>query len=494
MPSSLPVSRLIRVSINLTPAGAQAQNLSSLLLLGTSAVLDSVERFRSYPSLDAVAQDFLTSSQEYMAAALWFQQAPQPTELKIGRWFAAAGSGVLRGAPLSAAEQAIDNFDAVASGGFTYTLNGGSATNVTGINLSTATNLNQVASLITAALTGAVMVWNANYSRFELTSSATGDTSAVSFLTAPGSGTDISTLLGMRSTSSGAYRAQGVAAEEAIDVVQMFNENYGQDWYAVVVPSADNADHLLISEYIEATDTKHLYGITTQEAGVLVAATTSDIAYQMKELDRDKTVVQYSSSNPYAIVSLLGRILTVDYTGNATTITLAYKDQPGITPESLNTVQADSVRSKCCNAFLRFNNDTAIILNGVVSSGNFVDEITGMDWLAIALQTALYNLLYTTPTKIPQTDAGTNMLVTTAEAVCDQAVVNGLLGPGVWQSAGFGTLVTGEFLPKGYFVWAQRMADQNPVDRAARRSPTIQIAAKLAGAIHEVSIAVSVNK
>lgn len=494
MAQSLPVSRLIKVAVSLTPTAAQAQNLSTLLILGTSPVIDTVERFRNYETIDAVAGDFGTSAAEYLAALLWFQQAPQPTNLKIGRWVNAAASGVLRGAPLSAAQQALSVFTAVTSGGFTYTKNGGSATNVTGLNLSSATNLNAVASLITAALTGAVMVWNSVFSRFELSSTTTGATSSISFLTAPGSGTDISAALGMLSSSSGAYRADGMAAETAVEAVTLFDQGYGQSWYATVVLGATNADHLAIAAYIEATNTKHVYGVTTQEGGALVASTTSDIAYQLKQLGCNKTFVQYSSSNPRAVVSLLGRILTVDYTGNNTTITLAYKKEPGIVAEALNSTQADSLKAKNCNAFLAFNNDTAILLNGVAVSGVFIDIVTGTDWLAVTLMTSLYNVLYTSTTKVPQTDAGTQLLVVTAEAVCAQAVINGLLAPGVWNSGGFGILKQNDLLVKGYYVYAPKVSSQNPADRAARKSVPIQVAAKLAGAIHEVSIAVTVNQ
>ena len=494
MPQSLPVSRLINVSVQLTPAGAQAQNLSTLLILGSSAVIDPVERYRDYASIDAVAADFGALAAEYLAALLWFEQTPQPTTLRIGRWAASATSGKLNGASLSAAQQLLTNFTAITSGGFTYTRNGGAATNVTGLNLSGATTLNGVAALITAALTGATMVWNAVYSRFELTSSTTGPTSTISFLTAPVTGTDISGLLGMLASSSGVYRADGVAAETALACVQLFDQSYGQAWYAAVVCGAVNSDHLAIAAYLEATNTKHLYGVTTQEAAVLVPSLTSDIAYQLKALDYDKTMVQYSSSNPYAVVSALARLLTVDYTGNATAITLMYKQQPGIVPEQLNVTQAGSVEGKNCNVFVGYNNDTAILQRGVAASGTFLDIVTGTDWMAVTIQNSVYNLLYTSTTKIPQTDAGTQLLTTTIEAVCAQAVTNGLLAPGVWNSNGFGLLKQGDFMPKGYYIYAPKVSTQNPTDRAARKSVPIQVAAKLAGAVHDVNIAVTVNQ
>lgn len=492
--NALPISRLIGVSVNLTPSAAQAQNLSTLLILGSSAVIDPVERFRDYSSIDAVAADFGNSAPEYLAALLWFQQTPQPSTLKIGRWLQTASQGKLNGATLSAAQQTLTNFTAITTGGFTYTKNGGAPINVTGINLSGAANLNAVAALITAALSGTTMVWNATYSRFELTSSTSGVGSSISFLTAPGSGADLSVLLGMRSTNSGAYVADGVASETAVAAVTLFDVNYGQSFYAVMVLGSVNSDHLACAAYIEATNTKHIYALTTQEAGTLVSNNTTDIAYQLAQLGYEKTMYQYDPVNPYAVASLAARALTVDYTGNLTAITLMYKQEPGIVPININASQADALKAKHCNAFVAYNNSTAIVQNAVMASGTFIDVITGTDWLAVTLQTALYNLLYTSTTKVPQTDAGTLLMLTTAEAVMAQAVVNGLVAPGTWQSGGFGQLAQGDYLPKGYYIYAPKVSAQNPSDRAARKSVPIQIAAKLAGAVHEISVAVSVNQ
>lgn len=492
--STLAVSRLIQVAVALTPSAAQAQNLSTLLILGPTAVIDSVERWREYNAMEEVALDFGSTSPEYLAAVLWFQQAPQPVTLKIGRWFQAAGTGGLRGAPLAATAQTLSNWTAITNGGFSYSRDNGVVTNVTGLNFSSAANLNAVASLIQAALTGVTVTWNSNFARFEMTSITTGASSAISFLGAPSSGTDISNDLAMRSVDSGAYVFPGMAAETALTATQYFADSFGQAWYALTICGASDSDHLVVAPYVEALGSKHLYGVTTQSAGVLVPSGTADIAYQLAQLKYNRTVVQFSSANPYAVVSLLARALTVDYTGNSTVITLMFKQEPGILAESLNGTQASSAQDKNCNLFVNYNNDTAIVQHGVVSSGVFLDIITGTDWLSVTLQNSLYNVLYTSTTKIPQTDAGVQVLTATCEAVCSQAVINGLLAPGVWNSGGFGVIHQGDFLPKGFYIYANPVGTQNQADRALRKAPPIQIAAKLAGAIHDIRVAVTVNQ
>lgn len=495
MPASqLSISRIVNVSVSLTPAGAQSQSLSNLLVLGTSAVLDTVERFRNYATLSQVAADFGTTAQEYLAAAKWFGQSPQPTKLIIGRWLNTAAAGGLRGGVVSAANQAMSVWNAITNGGFKYTKDGGAATNVTGLNFSAAANMNAVAAIIQAALTGVTCVWNASFARFELTSTTLGATSASGFLVAPTAGTDISGTMACLSTSGGAYVFTGSVAESALAAATLFDQTLGQQWYALNIPSAVNSDHLAVAGFIEGATNKHIYGLTTSDGGVLVAATTTDIAYQLQALGYQRTCTQYSSSDAVAVVSALARILTTDFTGSNTVITLKFKQEPGVVPESLNTTQVAAANGKNCNVFVTYNNATSILEQGVMANGAFVDIITGSDWLATTIQTAIYNLLYTSPTKIPQTDQGMQQLTTQVEAVCSQAVVNGLLAPGVWNSGGFGNLAQGDFMPKGYYVWCNRVSSQSQSDRAARIAVPIQVAGKLAGAVHSASVAITVNQ
>ena len=492
---SLPVSRVVAVSVALTPAGAQAQSLSNLLVLGSSNVIDTTERYRSYTQLSDVATDFGLVAPEYLAAQAWFGQSPQPTSLYVGRWAATAAQGGLRGATLSASQQAMTVWNAITTGSFKILKDGGAGVDVTGLNFSAAANLNAVAGIIQGAanMTGITCVWNAFYQRFEFQSATTGATSQIGFLAAPGSGTDIGLQLGCK-VGGGGYVYVGQALESAVACVALMDSMMGQQWYAVVVPTAVNADHLAIAGYIEGTNTKHIYGVTTADAGTLNTATTTDIGYQLQQLKYRRTATQFSSANGYAIVSAFGRILTTNFRGNATVMTLKFKQEPGVIAESLNSSQVAAAEAKNVNLFVNYNNSTAILEQGVMADGTFVDIVTGTDWLAVTIQQQVYNLLYTSVTKIPQTDQGQQLLNTAVEAVCSQGVTNGLLAPGVWNSNGFGTLNQGDPLPKGFYVYSAPVASQFQSDRAARLAMPIQVAAKLAGAIHSANVAIVVNQ
>lgn len=499
MAKGLAISGVVNVTINLAPIAAQYRNFGVGLIMGSSDVIDTNELIRQYANIKGVAQDFGTTAPEYLAAALYFSQTPQPAILYIGRWAQAATKGRLNCGVLTPAEQVMSNFTSVTSGALKISVDGVGPTDITGIDLSSATNLNGVASIlqtkISATFSGTTVVWDAVQGRFIIRSGTTGASSTVSYMTAPATGTSIINLL-KGSSSMASSPVAGIVAETALAAVGKLADVSSQ-WYglmfATATPPAD-ADYLAVAAYIEASSPSRIFGVNIIATTVLDNTITSDIGSQLQALGYKRTFCQYSSSSPYAVASLMGRAFTVDFEANNTTITLKFKQEPGVAAEYLTETQAATLRAKNVNVFIEYDNSTAIIQEGVMANGYFFDEVHGTDWLQNAIQTDVWNLLYTTPTKIPQTDDGMHQIVTRIEKVCGRAVNNGLLAPGVWDVQGFGQIKDGDFLPKGYYVYAPLVSTQSAADRAARKSVPIQVAAKLAGAVHSSNILVNVNR
>lgn len=491
---SLSVSDVVNVSVVLSPIAAATRNFGSLLILGSSPVIDTTERLRLYSSLDGVATDFGTTSQEYKAAALYFGQTPQPSVLYVGRWAQTATAAVLHGGVLTAAEKAIANFTAITSGGLRITIDG-TLKSLTGINLSAQTNLNGVASALTTALGGAgTVTWNASLGRFDVVSATTGTSSTITYATAPVSGTDISALLKLQTGQASAPVA-GIAAETLLSAVTTVADK-STDWYGLYVAATGvaDADVLAVAGFIEGTGNSRIYGVTIQNTQVLDSTVTNDLASQLKGLGYKRTFTQYSGNNAHAAASIFGRAFTVNFNGSNTTLTIKFKQEPGVTAEDITTSQAATLKAKNCNVFAAYQNGTAIVQEGVMVNGYFFDEVHGTDWLQNDVQTAIFNLLFTSTTKIPQTDQGINRILATIESRLAQAVVNGLVAPGVWTADGFGALNSGDTLTKGFYVYAPPVATQSTADRQARKAPVIQCGIKLAGAVHSVNTIINVNR
>ncbi|EMA1800169.1 DUF3383 domain-containing protein [Cronobacter turicensis] len=494
MPNGLSIQRVVSVQVSLAVRAASGRNFGALLVLGTSSVITAPEVMRLYQDIESVATDFGTSAEEYKAANLYFQQSPQPRDLYIGkltRNSTSATAGKLTGAVLSSSEQNLANFTAVTAGALKISINGTVST-ITGINLSTATNLAGVATAITAKLTGATVSWVAGSSQFVITSSTTGATSVIGIPTSAGTGTDIAPLLGIDSAHNPtAVNGQNASSSVLPSVTAALS--YSGDWYGLVIADTEMTDqeHIDVSALIGSASDSRVYGVTTSASAVLDATSTTDIAYKLKAAGYGRTFCQYSQV-PYAAASAFGRAFTVNFLGNNTTITLKFKQEPGIIAETITAQQADALKAKNCNVFARYANDTAIIQEGVMCNGDFFDERHGLDWLQNYVQNNLWNLLYTSTTKIPQTEAGITRLLSNVEQSLDQAVSNGLVAPGVWNGGDIGQITSGDTLTKGYYVYAQPLSSQAQADREARKSPVIQAAIKLAGAVHFADVQINV--
>ena len=618
----LNVSNFVSVGITLQPAPAQLPTLNVGAVIGGSNVIDVGQRIDFFDGIDEVgAAGFSTTSPEYLAAELYFEQDPQPQTLVIGRWAKSNTAGTLIGAPVAPPYTGIGAWATLSEASVDFTIDG-TARNLSAMDFTSQTSLNGVASVITSALSShGTMTFNGT--NFVLTSATSGSgaaasatvtftanvsaddtlvingqslefvaspsgaevgiggtaaetavllleflqnpanlvsypdlavctyslstsptlaltitydaigvagnaitlTASSSSLTLTGSGhlaggaapstvafatsgatEDIAGALGMLASSSGVRSIPGAAAETPVACVQALIDQFGTQFFAFAfadssaVPysspngsTISDAQHIAVFNLIQA-DQGHFYGATTQEGGCITLGDTSNLAYQAKQLGIQFGAVQYSSQNPYAVVSALARGVTVNYDGSNTTITFAWKQMPGVVPEALSQTQYQALQSFNCNAYVSVNNGTQIYWPGITPSGLFMDSLFNVVWFRDDLQNEVYNLNYESTTKIPQDDDGSHQVLTVLTGVCQQAVANAYLAPGQWNAGGFGALSEGDYLQKGYYIYAPPIASQTQAARSARESVPFQIAAKEAGALHQCNILVTVNQ
>lgn len=496
MSQGLSVGRLIRTTVNLSPLAAQRRGFGILLTLGDSDVVGATEMPLAFSSLESVAGTFGTSSPEYLEAAAYFGQTPRPQTMMIGRWVRVDAPAQLKCGVLNATEQLMTAWTSITTGSFKIIINGGPGVDITGLTFAAQTNLNGVASIINAAMVTASVPASCSWdgTRFVFTGTAVGAGETIGYLTNAATGTPIAAQLKGTSTTA-SVPIPGVDAEAPIDAaLRAANQSaqwFGLTFAATVQPTDDQS--IAVAGLIEGLDLERMYGVTITTTNVLDPLSTTDLAYRLKALLYKRTFTQYSA-NVHAAASFFGRAFSVNFNANRSTITMMYKQEPGIVAEFLTEAQAQTLKAKNCNVFVNYVNDTAIIQYGVVASGAYFDEIHGLSWFKDALQNAEYNLLYQSKTKIPQTDPGQNQLIATAAAACDEAVNNGLVAPGQWNADGFGQLSRGDYLKTGYYIWTSPLALQDQSQREVRVAPPLQIALKLAGAFQELDILVDVNR
>ena len=498
---SLSVNRIVNVTMSISPKAAQQRGFGTLCILGdTPNILQEGELFKSYSDAASVADDFGVDSPEATASQAYFAQSPQPQNLIVTTWNNAPSAGVITGGDIGGDLEPFKHADAE----FKIDIDGSERT-ITA-DLSSITNLDDLVNALKTPLSAYADIVKAG-NAVMLTSKTKGKASTFGFAK-KGSGTDISALLAL-TEAKGAIIVNGKDDAETIaECLNRILSDFGRSFYGLVLATKETVsdDQIVeVAQIIESAKNSHIFAVTTSDKSLLNTTYTNDTSDLFSKLKRGKysrTIAFYADYkegdnayklNKYFGASALGRMFTVNFNGSNTTLTLKFKQAPTLQPTNLSESQATNLQSRNINIYGIYDNDTYIIEEGVMCDGIFADERHGLDWLQDAVQNEIYNVLYQSK-KIPQTDDGIERIKARIASVLELAVNNGLVAPGQWNSDGFGALADGDYLPNGFYIYSDSVNNQLQSQRESREAPPIQVAIKLAGAIHSVDILVNVNR
>ena len=289
------------------------------------------------------------------------------------------------------------------------------------------------------------------------------------------------------------------SGENALQALQRLR-TATNSWYCVTFALSStnaptNTQLQSIATYVEGCSPSTIFCYTTQDSSVLSSTSTADIASTLSTASGyDRTFIQYSSSNPYAAVSIFGVFATVNYSGNNTCTEAAFRSEPTITPEVLQPAQSQTLDSKNCNYFATYASGNSFVQKGVCCSGKWIDSVIGVDAFINALQVAGINCLQGLP-KVPLTPSGVSTLEAYYTRVCEQFVTCGLLGKGrIWNGQSIGALTNGSTLPEGYYIYCPSVNSLSQAQIQQRMAPVMTICVNLAGAINSSQINVSVEE
>lgn len=470
----LALTNIVTVSLSTPQTGANAYNTSNLCLFTTDAYQNSFgsNGYNLYVAPTQVATDFGSSSSTAGMANQVFSQ--QPNILLPG--------GVLAVIPFVVDIQTFTPTGTPASGTFKFTYNS---------NNSAAINWNDSASVIQGklqAVAGCTQFAVAGSMATALTITFFGQYgSQAGLLTVTSNSlqTGGSVSITLTNAVSTAGETINAAIARTSNLIQYFGIMGN-----VIYPQADM---LAAAASIQALN----------KIGFFASATVADVAPAgMLDLLRSGTFTQsrglYKGTSAADALNLMasyaGRGLSTVFSGSNTTSTMHMKT---LAATGVDTTLTQTILAQCITAGV----DVYASFQGVpkvfTSGGNdYFDNQYNSLWLSGALQIAGFNYLATSNTKVPQTESGMSGLKSAYDAVLQAGVRNGYLAPGSWNSSttfGNQTDFLNNITNSGYYMYSTPVSQQSQTDRSARKAPLVQIAAKLAGAVHSSSVIVNIN-
>ena len=370
---------------------------------------------------------------------------------------------------------------------------------LTGLDLSGASTLEDIASILSAAITGATVAAVDNTLVF--TSDSTGIISTVEMTaTADGAGTDLygSTLL----NGANAVAVDGLPEIVDVETTSEAIERISAQIYSegiLTTRNLANNEAIEASNLVEGVQNSILFITDTDTAtlnngGLFDTLKSNDNTRKLLYLTGDDADKRKANAKLFA-AAFASRGLSVNYNGSNSTLTMTYKDLVNVPVDT-------NISETLLNACEVVGADVYCSIEGlpkVISfkqGGLYFDELANQIWLRTTIQTTVANVLFTTRNKIPQTTQGVNTLVNAILGVLNQGVINGMIAAGEWNSPDtFG--VYEDFMRNirtlGYYVYFTPLAEQSQADREARKCPVISIACKQAGAIEHCNVIIYVE-
>jgi hypothetical protein len=491
------------VTVTLLQSGALAMadnpNVVTMLTSEQQGPLSSASRYRIYSDSGSVATDFGTASKAYDFALSFFGTSPNATNaggfLVIGYWrgaeeTVAATNASLNGAQLSEAS-VVGGLQQVADGTLTVDVDGVPEA-LTGLDFQSATTLAAIVDVIDAELTGATA--SISDQRVVITSDTSGASSTVTFASDPGTGTFIGQTLAL-TTGSGGFLTQGAAAETLTAETKLaaITELFAQVKFrgAMFIDNPTDEESKALAEFGQANDVLQ-YDVFDAPANLTVDPTNVVWDIKLSSLTNYRMLFSKAGNRKLA-ASYMARAHTVNFAAENSALTMHLKEL-SVAAEEYTQTQVNQAQTVGLDLYTTIKLTPAILTSG---ANNFTDERYNLIAYVDFLQIDMYNLLKQTSTKIPQTTRGVNQLIDQAEKTTTQFVRAGVFAPGTWSSPDtFGDLETFKrnITNNGFYWLAGTLAAQSQASREARKSPVLQGAVKLSGAIQDIDIIVNVNR
>lgn len=486
--NELSINNIIRVTVQGVQRSIGVKNVNEVALFTTESPNTSDPVLIAIDPT-AVTEAFGTNS---LTARMANNIFAQNANLNSGR-------GYLAVIPMQAATSAtsasfttgtvgtISAFNAVTNGSLKITVDG-TVTEVSGLNFSACTKLQDIADVILNA-TRVAKITVSGGSLVFASKKVGADSSVV--LASGTVGTDISTATYLNIAGGQTTDGTDSSGETLVEAMTRAKEfarftgvisNLAMEDTAVASTSAyvNSNDLIWVAPFSSVND-------------IAGAITTIKSAGQTKT--RCFLYTEGVQEAQLAAAAYAGRAFSTNFSGSLTSQTMQLKTLVNVTPDQgINQTAYTNALTAGADMYVSFEGDAGV----ACGKGNgYFDVVYENLALKYAAQAALYNVLKTTGTKIPQTETGMSSLRDAVGNVCLQFVRNGVLAPGKWNSPQtFGDPETFKqnIQDNGWYIYSTPIALQSQSERESRVAPLIQCACKRSGAIHEADLLILVEE
>ncbi len=413
-------------------AGAVVRRRDLVLRAFSTNELIPTKSLIEFDDIESVLAYFGSTSEEYLRAAFYFswisKNITRAKKIQFARWADVATNAQIFG---TKAAKVLATFTAVTNGSLRLTI-GATTQDVTGVDLSAATSLSNVAALFQAAIrletgaqfTSAVVEYDAIRGSFNFTSGATG--AAAIAVGVVGTGTDLAPLLGW--SGLGVILSDGAVAETITDVLDESagaSNNFGS---FIFMPTLDIAEVEEAAIWNNTQNVLYMYCVPVVKASASAYYDALQ-GYQGVGATISETANEYPEMIPAMILA------ATDYTRRNSTQNYMFQIF-NVTPSVTDTTESNTLDGYRANYYgvtqtagqdLRFYQRG--VLMGLPTNPVDMNVYANEQWLKDAVGASIMELLLALA-KVSANARGRIQLLSQIQAVIAEALNNGTISIG----------------------------------------------------------------
>jgi hypothetical protein len=253
----------------------------------------------------------------------------------------------------------------------------------------------------------------------------------------------------------------------AADIAAVQVEN--DDWYSCHLTNHGKAVITAAAVYIE---TLYKIMVVASPDYDIYGSGSSDLASNLQTAGYGRTALMHhpKANSQFPGCAWAGRCLPKD----PGSITWKFMTLSGVDYVDYTSTEQGYITAKDCNNYVRIAG-ISMTQEGVMSSGEFIDVVRGIDFIRARLQEYVFTLLANSD-KVPFTNAGIAAVEAEVRAVMELAIGQKIL--------------TADPAP---VVQAPKASEVSAADKANRLLPDVTFTGTLAGAIHAVQISGTIS-
>lgn len=192
------------------------------------------------------------------------------------------------------------------------------------------------------------------------------------------------------------------------------------EWFFLVTDAYYDTDKLAIATYVETQDIIYVFSDTNADT---ITSATTDIFSKLKALNFVKSFgIHFKDRVSMGEAAWVGRFASAVIGSNL----WLYKTLAGLVAEGYTPTEVNYLRDKEAHFYAKVGQDSVVVGNGNVPSGEKIHVILGAIWLKIRIGERLWNLLYTKE-RILYTNGGIDLFKAELVTVLNEAVTNNIL-------------------------------------------------------------------